>query len=225
MLNGYSGCAQSAHQLQRNPALAEVPSQLEQSIDRSFSFTELKASPSTFLGKVVELGGIVLHAKRAKERTEIEVLQLPLTKVSDSGEIRTASQGRFIAIQKSFLDPATVEVGSRIIIIGEVAGDVTRPLDEINYAYPLIDMKHLVLLAGSATSPAQYGTYYDPGYYGAYGADPYWGAPYYWGVPYGYGGYYPYYPRRRFLPRRPHRSFAPSPPAPQNIPPQFKKKK
>ena len=225
-LIGYSGCAQSAHQVQLDPGRAGVPSQLQQAIDRSVTFAELKGSPSTFIGRVVEVGGIVLLAKRAKNRTEVEVLQLPLAMVSNFGEVRTSSEGRFLAVQKSFLDPATVEPGSRISVIGEVVGDVTKPLDEINYTYPVIEIKHLVLLGDSVTPNSQYGSYYDPGYYyGGYRGSRYWGAPYYWGAPFGNRGYYPYFPRRRFFPRVPRRSPSPSQPAPQNIPPQFKKKK
>lgn len=209
----YSGCAESVHQIQRDPVRAGIPTQLEEAIDRSVTFAELKAAPSTFIGKVVQIGGIVLLAKRAKDLTEIEVLQLPLDRVSAFEEVRTSSEGRFVAVQKSFLDPATVEPGSRIMVIGEVAGEVTKPLDEIDYTYPLIEIKHLAHVDHNVTPYSRYGSYYDPGYYGAYGWGPYWGAPYYWGPSYGYGGYYPYYPRHS----------PPSRPAPQSIPPQFKK--
>lgn len=219
----YSGCAESVHQIQRDPARAGIPSQLEEAIDRSVTFAELKAAPSTFIGRVVEVGGIVLLAKRAKDRTEIEVLQLPLDRVSAYGEVRTGSEGRFMAVQKTFLDPATVEPGSRIMVIGEVAGEVTKPLDEIDYTYPLIEIQHLVHFESSAAGYSRSGSYDDPGYYGAYGWGPYWGAPYYWGAPNGYGSYYPYNSRRRFIPRGVPRRSAPSRSAPQSIPPQFKR--
>ena len=220
-LIGYAGCAESVHQIQRDPIRAGVPSQLEERIDQSITFEELKAAPASFRGKIVRIGGIVLRAKRVKNGTEIEILQLPLVALSVWEEDRTNSEGRFLAVQKSFLDPATIEQGSRIIVIGEVMGDVTKPLDEVDYTYPLLEINHFVLLNDSVVSNSGYGSYYGPGYYYA----PYWGAPYYWGVPYGYRGYYPYYPRRRFFRRIPRRSPAPSRPAPQNIPPQFKKNK
>ncbi|WP_454063837.1 Slp family lipoprotein [Candidatus Nitrospira salsa] len=221
VLIGYSGCAESVHQIQRDPIRAGVPSQLEEEIDQSLTFGELKAAPTSFKGKVMRIGGIVLRAKRTKNGTEIEVLQLPFAALSAYEEDRTNSEGRFLAVQKSFLDPATVERGSRILVIGEVMGDVTKPLDEIDYTYPLLEIKHLVLLDDSVASNFQYGSYYGPGFYYA----PYWGGPYYWGSPYGYGGYYSYYPRGGFYRRVPRRSPAPSQPAPQNIPPQFKKNK
>jgi len=214
-LIGYSGCAESVHQIQRDPIRTGVPSQLEEEIDQSITFEELQAAPASFRGKVMRIGGIVLRAKRTKNGTEIEVLQLPLAAISAFEEDRTISEGRFLAVQKSFLDPATVEQGSRIIVIGEVMGDVTKPLDEIDYTYPLLEIKHLAQLNDSVASNLRYGSSYGLGYSYA----PYWEAPYYWGSPYGARGYYP---RRRFR-RAPHRSPAPSQPAPQNIPPQFKK--
>lgn len=54
------------------------------------------------------LGGVALKAKRLKAGTQIELLQLPL----DTGESpildRQQSQGRFLAVQQEFLDPATI---------------------------------------------------------------------------------------------------------------------
>ncbi|WP_447969826.1 Slp family lipoprotein [Nitrospira sp. M1] len=220
-LMGAAGCAESVHQIQRDPIRAGVPAQLEEAIDQSITFEKLKAAPANFMGKVMRIGGIVLRAKRTKNGTEIEILQLPLAALSAFEEDRTTSEGRFLAVQKSFLDPETVERDSRVIVIGEVMGDVTKPLDEIDYTYPLLEIKHLVLLDERMASNFQYGSYYGPGYYYA----PYWGGPYYWRSPYRYGGYYPYYPRGRFFRRVPRRSPAPSQPAPQNIPPQFKKNK
>lgn len=86
------------------------------------------------------VGGEVLNAKRLSEGTVLEVLQLPLSNGQPVGE-RSASRGRFLAIQKSFLDPATLSQSPRVTIVGEVAGARTQPLDESVHVYPVLEIK------------------------------------------------------------------------------------
>ena len=68
------------------------------------------------------LGGEVLSAKRLAEGTRLEVLQLPLDDAQQPALTRTDSQGRFLAIEKEFLDPAMFPQNTRVTIVGEVTG-------------------------------------------------------------------------------------------------------
>lgn len=158
----FSGCASATPEAYPNQA-ERVP------------FTEIKASPESHKGRVVVWGGEVLAAKRLKEGTRIEVLQLPLNGSQEPGTDLTKSQGRFVAIQRDFLDPATVPPGTRVTITGEVTGSITLPLDETEYTYPVLEIKHLKVWPRLAESPLRIRPYYGP-----YWGPPYWG-PYYWG--------------------------------------------
>ncbi|GIW54841.1 MAG: hypothetical protein KatS3mg082_1245 [Nitrospiraceae bacterium] len=157
-----SGCASASREA--------YPNQMER-----VPFTEIKASPESHKGRVVVWGGEVLAAKRLKEGTRIEVLQLPLNGSQEPGTDLTKSQGRFVAIQRDFLDPATVPPGTRVTITGEVTGSITLPLDETEYTYPVLEIKHLKVWPRLAESPLRIRPYYVP-----YWGPPYWG-PYYWG--------------------------------------------
>ncbi len=139
------------------------------------SFIEIKASPESHKGRVVVLGGEVLAAKRLKEGTRIEVLQLPLNGSNEPGTDLTKSQGRFVAIQRDFLDPATVPPGTRVTITGEVTGSITLPLDETEYTYPVLEIKNLKVWPRTVDGPIRIRPHYGP-----YWGPPYWG-PYYWG--------------------------------------------
>jgi outer membrane lipoprotein len=208
-----SSCAESAHQVLRNAGHIDVPPELEKQIDTSVAFADLQASPGNYVGRVIMVGGVVIKAKRTKDQTEIEVLQLPTEGGGPSTTERIRSEGRFLAVREEFLDPATVPPGTPITVIGVVSGSTTRPLDESEYTYPVLDIKHLI--DGSAAASQQSGggaaAFYGP-YYSPFG---YWGRPY---------GYYPYF-------GRPHPFFSqPRPPSPppaprQNIPPQFRKRR
>ena len=177
LLLAASGCATRSYDA--------VPSDLRSQVDRTVAFTELKESPDSYRGRLVVLGGEVLSAKRLKEGTRIEVLQLPLSGAQDPVYNRTASQGRFMALQKEFLDPAKLPPGTRVTITGEVTGSTTQPLDESQYTYPVLDVKSLTVWP--AIEPYRARPYYP--YYYPYYPGPYWG-PHWgwggWGSPYGW---------------------------------------
>jgi outer membrane lipoprotein len=120
-----------------------IPKELEGQVDRNVSFLQLKESPATYIGRTVVLGGEVLSVKRANDTTRIEVLQIPLDSSLEPVPDRMTSQGRFLAVQKGFLDPATMPVGTRITVIGEMTGTTTLPIDDIQYTYPTLAIRHL----------------------------------------------------------------------------------
>ena len=202
------GCAESTHQLQSEDWRPPLPPELEQQLNPSVEFRTLQANPSQYKGQIVMFGGIVLSAKRKADQTEIELLQLPLRDRVPQTADRMRSHGRFLAVQEGFLDPAVVPTGTPLTVIGEVTGQTTRSLDESQYTYPILAIKHLVDWNAAAYdhqsrtvgSFAPY-YYYPPGYWwGPYGAYPYWGYP-------------------PIIIRQP----APPPP-PSSIPPQFQKR-
>ena len=207
-----SSCAESAHQVNRNVLHIDVPPELEKQIDTSVAFADLHAAPGNYVGRVIKAGGVVIRAKRTKDRTEIEVLQLPIEGGEPSTTERLRSEGRFLAVREEFLDPASVPPGTPITVIGVVSGSTTRPLDETEYTYPVLDIKHLIdwSTVASQRSGGGAAAYYGP-YYSPFG---YWGGPY---------GYYPYFgrPYPFFIQPRPP---SPRPPLPQHIPPQFRKR-
>lgn len=120
-----------------------VPESLEPQVDPSLSFQQLLASPDSYQGKMVVVGGEVLKATRTEGGTVLEVLQLPLEDGQKPVRERTESQGRFLARQEGFLDSATVGDRARVTIVGQVTGATTQRLDEVDYRYPTLDIKHL----------------------------------------------------------------------------------
>ena len=214
-----SACAKSAHQTGRDLLDQVLPADLRQRIDSTVPFADLEATPSSYVGRTVMVSGIVLTAKRAKDRTEIEVLQLPAEQGGLPSDDRSRSEGRFLAVENKFLDPATIVSGTPVTVVGEVKGGVTRPLDESEYTYPVIEITRLI--DWNKTMPPRYTRDSDYPYYGGYGN--YYGAYYPFFGPYGYGYGYPYYnPYYPLLFGNP--GPAPSSPPPQNLPPQFRKR-
>lgn len=225
LLSLATGCAQSAHQSGRDLLDRILPDHVQQQVDPSVSFAALKANPSAYQGNTIMVSGIVLKSRRVKDRTEIEVLQIPTGSGAVPTNDRTRSQGRFLAVKSGeFLDPAVVDAGTPVTIVGEVGPAVTRAMDEGEYTYPVLEIKHLVDW-DEVNPQIRFAPYAYP-----YGRSMY-AYPYsYWG-PYGglggwYGGYpgygygYPYYGPFYGIGSG---SSAPSGPPPASAPPQFRK--
>ena len=163
-----------------------LPLDLTNRLDHTLSFPQLKDSPDSHKGKLVMVGGQILEAKRLKDSTQLIILQLPLMDDQKPSTDLTQSQGRLIATQQEFLDPATVPAGTKVTIIGEVSGSVTQSLDETHYDYPILAIKHLKVWPEVVSYPYPYPPYY--------GYPPYYPYPYPFYGPRGYPyGYYPYW--------------------------------
>lgn len=146
----------------------------------ALTFLQIKAAPDSFKGQSVVFGGMVLTARRLKDGTRIEILQLPLDRAMHPGYDLTKSQGRFIALQREFLDPATLPQGTNVTVTGEIAGSITLPLDETDYAYPVIDIKRLQVWPRLEDAAPRIRPYMGPGpYWGPYWS-PYWRPWPYW---------------------------------------------
>ncbi len=163
-----------------------LPPDLTENIDFSLRFSEVKESPASFKGKLVILGGKILEAKRKKSSTQLTILQLPLNDEQVPTTELIQSQGRFIAEQQEFLDPATVPPDSRITVVGEITGSVTQQLDETDYTYPTLKIHHLKVWPESLWDDTRYSAF-----------RPY---PYFYPYPFLYpyrrpfGPFFPYYP-------------------------------
>lgn len=120
-----------------------VPESMEPLVDRTVSFRDLLASPESYKGRLLVFGGEALNAKRLRDSTQIELLQLPLEDGEEPSHDRQQSQGRFLALQQESLDPATVVAGTRMTIVGEVSGAKIDRIDDVVYRYPTLIVKHL----------------------------------------------------------------------------------
>lgn len=159
------GCASTDDQLENSQSGAAL-----------LTFLQVKATPDSYKGQAVTFGGEVLGARRLKEGTRIEILQLPLTSSLQPTLDLSKSQGRFIAMQREFLDPATLPAGTFVTLTGEIAGAITLPLDETDYNYLIVEIKNLRVWTTPDQSAPPIRPYMGPGpYLGPYGRPyPFW---------------------------------------------------
>ncbi|MER3423049.1 MAG: hypothetical protein C4293_07275 [Nitrospiraceae bacterium] len=143
-----------------------VPEQLEGRVDRDLRYEQVKESPSTYVGKMILVGGEILSAERLKDGTRIEVLQIPLTEDLFPKPQRAESKGRFIAYDHNgkVLDPAVLQSGTPITMVGAITGTETIKVGEAEISVPSLEIKHLTVWESERVRP--YVGYYPPYYWG-----------------------------------------------------------
>ena len=125
-------------------------------VDQNLRFEQLLENPEAYRGRVVLLGGDIIATENFSDETRIVVLARPL-EYRGKPAAKDVSKGRFIISNPGFLDPAIYRPGRKITVVGTVVGEEVRPLDKIEYTYPVIAQKELYLwpleeYPGKATS-------------------------------------------------------------------------
>jgi outer membrane lipoprotein len=150
-------------------------------VDPSVTFVKLREAPDSFKGRYVMAGGTIVSLKNESDGSKMVVVQAVLDDFGVPAEADAATQGRFLAVTRDFLDPMIFKSGRKVTIVGQVEGGEVLPLGEISYAYPVVRIREIYLVPKTEPRPA----YYPPmSYY-----DPFW-----WGPPYWRYRYYPYHP-------------------------------
>lgn len=158
-----------------------IPDHLKGKVNRDVSFSAIQHAPSQYTGQLVTLGGEVLDVTRMEDKTRIEVLAQPLSDELVPMPDKSTSSGRFYAFDtgKELIDPAVLEKGTPITVVGEVTGSTEGKLDQSTYTYPTVLIRDLTKWekVDAPPFPRRY---------------PYYGG-YYW-RPWGFYTYpYPYY--------------------------------
>jgi outer membrane lipoprotein len=150
---------------------------------RDVSMDRLRDAPDDYKGKLFILGGVIVNSRFIETGTQIEALYVP---VDSSGNLKEGAQegGRFLAISpksRGLLDPVVYRRGREITLAGEFLKVRKGKIDDMEYVYPVFEIKQIYLW----TEPRYY---YVPYYYPYYYNYPFMYDP--WGRPYPY----PYWP-------------------------------
>jgi outer membrane lipoprotein len=141
--------------------------------DPSLTFREVFQNPNAYQGKTVIWGGDIVQTINQKDgKTLIEIFQKPLGWRGEPKDT-PASEGRFLVIADKYLDPYLFRRARKITVAGEILGEKTRTLGEMDYRYPLLAGNQIYLWR-------EYYSYPSPYYYYPYYDDPWWGYPYHW---------------------------------------------
>ena len=140
---------------------------------RDVSFALLRENPEAFRGRHYIFGGLIVETRLTEKGSAVEALFVP---VDSYGYLEEAkhSQGRFLATYpraKGLLDPMVYKKGREMTLAGEFIDIRKGKIDEMEYAYPVFEIRQIYLWAERREYYyAPYGYYPYP--YGWY--DPWW---------------------------------------------------
>ena len=113
-------------------------------IDPGVTFKSVFQDPEFHIGKVVLWGGVIIQTLNEEGATWIELLQQPLRR-NNRPILGNESEGRFLIRHEGFLDPVIYRSGREMTVVGEIQGAKTKSLGEIEYSYPVLSDKKLLL--------------------------------------------------------------------------------
>lgn len=122
-----------------------IPTHLANHINRDASYEQIKASPGKYRGQLIVWGGEVLKATRDRDRIVVEILQLPLNNDLTPVDSGTTSQRRFLgyANKNEIINPALLQEGTRLTVIGEVKGMPEAPVNQGTNEYPKLAIRDM----------------------------------------------------------------------------------
>jgi outer membrane lipoprotein len=141
---------------------------------RNVPFSQLREAPDAYRGKLFILGGLVVETRFTGKGSQIEALYVPVDSYGYLKETER-SMGRFLAIyprEKGLLDPLVYKTGREITLAGEFLEIRKGKIDEMDYAYPVFEIKQIYLWEERKEYYYPFYPYYYPYPYWWY--DPWW---------------------------------------------------
>jgi outer membrane lipoprotein len=160
---------------------SQIPGVIKQPPASNLRLAEVRSDIERFRGSRIRWGGTIAAVENRKTETWIEVVARELDH-DGRPKATDRSEGRFLVCVQGFLDPAVYAIGREITVTGTSASDITRPIGEYVYSYPMVNAEMVYLWESRPELPREY--YYDP----------FWPHPYPWYPWYPWGYPYRYYP-------------------------------
>jgi outer membrane lipoprotein len=123
---------------------APFPREVMSRVDEGVTFAMVRENPDLYRGKTVLWGGVIVETEVRPHETAIVILDTALDRGRRPDNV-DVSDGRFIALNRGYLDPAIYGPGREITLVGEVSGKEERPLGAIRYRYPIVTIDRLML--------------------------------------------------------------------------------
>jgi outer membrane lipoprotein len=122
---------------------ATIPPPLAGQVSWTLRFPEIRRQPEAYRGRVVALGGILMHIDVAAEGFRTIVSELPL---NGSGQHRPAvdqlPRGKFIVLIPRQALPTDLRPGAEITVVGEILGKSTAPGAGVTEEVPLLEERY-----------------------------------------------------------------------------------
>jgi len=106
----------------------------------------IKENPASYKGSLFIFGGIIVRTEATKDGSLIEAIYVPVNSMGYLKSYKT-SGGRFLALYRSheILDPVIFSAKREITLAGEFIEIRKGMIGEMEYAFPLFEIKEIYL--------------------------------------------------------------------------------
>ncbi len=142
---------------------SSVPEKIRTAPSGAPSLTQVRQNPGTYDDAQVRWGGTIAEVQNRQDQTRIVIVARAL---SGDGEPRRldSSEGRFIAIFNTFMDPAIYAVDRSLTVVGLLSGSLKAELGDMQYHYPLVEVQTHFLWPKPEPRCEYCDPFYDPWY-------------------------------------------------------------
>jgi outer membrane lipoprotein len=121
-----------------------ISQEMRAKADPELTYPVVARNPLSYKGATVIWGGVVIDEQDQSRQTVLTVLETPLD-YRGIPEDAVYNRGRFIARITVDEDQAPEDYGGRkkIILAGDIVGDVTRQVNGTQLRYPVVQVKEL----------------------------------------------------------------------------------
>jgi len=127
LIGGLTGCV-------------SLPSELE-SNNENLIVKYANWEPQTEVGTAVRLGGVIASVENDKNRTRLDIVNLPLTQ-SGKPNLNYEPHGRFIAYIPGFVDPVMLAKGRLISFLGVTQKTGKTMIGHYQGVFPVMNVIH-----------------------------------------------------------------------------------
>ncbi|RAM00264.1 hypothetical protein DO021_20080 [Desulfobacter hydrogenophilus] len=121
-----------------------ISKNIQNQVEKNLSLKMVLEDTRDYAGKMVLWSGEIINTDNEKQGTMMEIIQKPAD-INGRPKDVDKSQGRFLALNKTYLDAAIYEKGRKVTVAGRIKEKRTRPLGGIQYTYPLIMVEEIYL--------------------------------------------------------------------------------
>ena len=164
------------------PVLRE---EIMRTASRDVVLSDMRSNPDAFKGQLFVLGGSIVSTRVTEKGSLIEAIYVPVDSRGYLESVRP-SDGRFLALypkEKGLLDPFIYRRAREVTLAGEFLEIQKGKIDEMDYTFPLFEIKEIYLWEEMRVYYPYHYPYYPYRYY-----------PYWWDEPWPWWRHYhPYW--------------------------------
>jgi outer membrane lipoprotein len=141
-------------------ACAHVPTVLQSITASNATLSQVSQNIDYYKGVPIRWGGTIIDVENEIDFTRLQILYYPLNKSAQPQTYQT-SEGRFVVITPTFLDPAVYKKNAEVSVTGLIKGVTSIAIGKKTLSVPVVDMQAIYLWPEENKNYSNYPPYFN----------------------------------------------------------------